>query len=197
MQKKVVNYSTPYGTVELQIPLHLFKPGIICSGGADSSLLLYLLLENGIIPTVVFMLDANSSMPALKNVVAWMENNFKVKLNVVPWTRRLDTGHDLTAETVEIGRQFQYLYTGVTAIAPSIDALQPWRPDPALMKRNVWRNQIMPFASFDKRIIAHLYSALNLEALFEITYSCATNLISPCGKCYNCLERAWALSAIQ
>lgn len=192
-------YSTPYGTVDFTIPEFL-KPGdvaISASGGADSALLLFLLLSNNVIPTVVFMNNANSQYEALVNIISWMNRRFNVDLKLLRWDRTLDTGNHLSPEIILISNKFKYLYTGVTKNA-DVDfgpaAVRPNRPKAS----KVWRNRMhMPFIALDKRVVVWLYKELGIIDLFDITYSCATNLKSPCGICYNCKEREWAKTEVK
>lgn len=189
----IKTYNTRFGNVVLTIPEDMQCATAIASGGIDSTLLLYLLLENGVIPEVIFMKNANSKLEALYDCVEWLNKKFFVSLDVKLHERTTE-GHYLRPEIQSIASSVQYLYTGVTAL-PEIDigGLPPNRPK---LNKTVNGNTIMPFVMLDKRAVVQLYKDLALEELFSKTYSCAVRTDEPCGTCFQCYEKDWALKEV-
>ena len=52
-----------------------------------------------------------------------------------------------------------------------------------------------PFATVNKKFIAHQYRILGLRNLSTLTTSCAADKIGPCKECWWCEERKWAFNS--
>lgn len=157
-------------------------------------------MSHDVIPTCIFIYNKKIlPVKAVAAITPWFENRFNVKLNYIRWERTLDTGHDLVPETRVIARQFKYLYTGVTQNVP-VDfpppAAKPDRP-PADSPKIAARGIHMPLLGVDKRAVMYLYRKFELMDLFELTNSCTKVCDVPCGECYHCQERNWALKVTE
>lgn len=190
-----VIYPTPYRNVILQI--HEGMTGIAYSGGADSVLLLYLLLENGLVPTKIYMTyrrDLKNS--SIDNTLTWLENRFGVELKSKCHEFVLENNL-LRKDIWDTMEECDWLYTGVTQNPMNWDykGRSPMRPLTAM--DNKYRSYSTPFVTFDKRATIFLYEALSINELLALSHSCPHHDSKPpCGECFHCSERKWALDAV-
>jgi hypothetical protein len=196
--------------------------GIWMSGGADSSMLAYLLakkikdenLNIKIQPLSVRRGRPNNPIYA-GNVIDWIEEELNVKMNdhIVyyppiddEYQREIKEFWDRDDQNFR-DNLFQILYSGITRNPPSNDNTisknkERSRDDDAdrpLKTENGVRFYINPFFDIDKKQLAELYKQYNItDTLFPLTYSCEgsaelTNTHTQhCEKCWWCEERYWA-----
>jgi 7-cyano-7-deazaguanine synthase in queuosine biosynthesis len=197
------------GLIELDI--HDCPIGVSLSGGADSSILLYLLMKHTTAPIHVI----SCSNQAKRNL------NPRHAFNVIEKCIQLTGNNNIKHHTyfVEVKNRATYLagltefidnktvemmYTGFTANPPlevtdkfllplptetgprrdPIKTRSPY-PDPG------WYT---PFTNLDKKDIFELYKREDvLGSLYPVTYSCENPSMNPhhCGECWWCEERKW------
>lgn len=190
-----VIYPTPFRNVI--IPLHDGVTGIAYSGGADSVILLYLLLADGLTPDKIFATFRRGLKNAsIDNTLMWLEHRFSVDLRSRVHEFVLENNL-LRKDIYTTMEQSDWLYTGVTQNPQNWDytGRSPARPLTAM--DNKYRGYATPFATFDKRATVFLYEALGIMELFELTHSCPyPDTQPPCGTCFHCSERKWALDAV-
>lgn len=190
-----VIYQTPYRNVVL--PLHEGDVGISYSGGADSVILLYLLLVDGVVPNKIYCTYRKGFKNAsIDNTLTWLENRFAVELKSRVHEFVLDN-NQLRPDIYATMQQTEWLYTGVTQNPMNWDykGRSPARPLTAM--DNKYRQYATPFVTFDKRVTVFLYEALGLKDLFDLSHSCPLPDINPpCGQCFHCSERKWALEEV-
>lgn len=205
------------GLVPLE--LHTGNVGISISGGADSSLLLYLLMKHTDPETKIHaiscadprMLNVNPrhafnvlercmELTGNRNVLFY---TYFVKIkNSKTWVTGID--HYIDNKIVDV------VYTGATSNPPTDMTDVPWLVNPP-SETAVCRNPkdirplysrndkiYTPFTNIHKRQIAQLYREHNLmESLFPLTHSCEhPKFLHPtqCGECWWCLEREWGFN---
>jgi 7-cyano-7-deazaguanine synthase in queuosine biosynthesis len=187
--------------------------GINCSGGADSSLLLYILASYHKEPIHVFTFSDSikgySNIDILLNVIDFIKQKTG-HLEIYHYIH-CGTGQNLDKLAV-LPRKFlrdnsvSVIYDGLTCNPPAKvmeSANTPENRDPTIIK-NLWDddgNVYMPFRNSDKSVIKELYDELMLtDTLFSLTRSC--ELETPvkvsyhCGKCWWCRERMWAFNKL-
>lgn len=187
--------------------------GISCSGGTDSSLLLYILMANVTQPLHIFTLSNNLKGRSNAIVVP------KVIEKCIQLTGNIDIIHhsyyaeDQTESTLfEIQREFlknniiNCLFWAVTANPPSdvnFDSNNIEDRDPRITKDEITFNGYLrqPFVNKDKKTIAQIYKDLNLmDTLFPITRSCEElgklEYYDHCGQCWWCKERSWGFGRV-
>jgi 7-cyano-7-deazaguanine synthase in queuosine biosynthesis len=189
--------------------------GISCSGGTDSSLLLYILMSNTTDPIHIFTLSNNKKGRANAVVVP------KVIERCIQLTGNINLVHhsyyaeDQTENTL-FDTQRIYLkdqtigcvFFGITANPPS-DVIftavgsEDSNRDPLLIKKEIDHNGFLrrPFVNKDKRVIADIYQELNLmDTLFPVTRSCEQigklEYYNHCGNCWWCEERQWGFGRV-
>ena len=200
--------------------------GISCSGGADSTILLYHLMKNKTDNKIYIFSTGNHEKKRL---------NISVSATVVEkciqLTRNSNVEHHITyADEQDENSLFSKLnfyfdnnlvnivYTGVTENPPKSvtdkfieDVTEPEREPDVGKKPTIHFDKFYtPWANINKLKIAEMYSENNLlEDLYPYTRSCEYNHnnlffaniedpgIGHCGKCWWCQERKWAFGKLQ
>jgi 7-cyano-7-deazaguanine synthase in queuosine biosynthesis len=203
-------------SVELEIPDG--DLAVVVSGGADSALLLYLLLKysSGTVhaftcaPNTTGRITAQISSRVIEKCIELTSNN---KVTHYTWYTDYQT-HDLLFEPilkfVNDEKKATALYSGVTANPPA-DVTSNFEvltlPQDAVRNPNIKRptfyptfNSYTPFTNIDKQKIADIYNKFGLiDSLYPVTRSCEKGQELPlmfghCGKCWWCQEREWGFS---
>lgn len=187
--------------------------GISCSGGTDSSLLLYILMNTVQSPVHIFTLSNNKKGRANAVVVS------KVIEKCIQLTGNINIVHhsyyaEDQTESSLFDTQRAYLkdktincvFFGVTANPPAdveFSSLSSEERDPKVVKTEVDYNGFLrrPFVNKDKKTIAQIYKDLNLmDTLFPVTRSCEQSgmleYYGHCGKCWWCEERQWGFNSV-
>lgn len=189
-------YDTPYGIVDF--PIFTENVGISLSGGADSTIVLYILVLNGVIPRVFFIDKTNSKIAAAMACVSFINDKFGTNLEL-EIVNRYVIAHNLRPDIERLSSMVSYLYTGVTQNPPiSFDnTLAPNRPN---IRQVFIGKYVMPFIALDKRASIFLYTYFGVLELLDITFTCTLNSNveppRPCTKCFACRERDWATGEI-
>lgn len=205
-------------TLDLQLPFlqkfanpsvkHLYRKlhglnkeneiGILFSGGADSSLLYFLLLEEHLTTqspykfTPYTILREGSRIHA-RGILNWIHRYYgleEIDLNVVgnntlPNHQQVESGvREILLDKAD------FIYLGIIESRP--EHSQGW-----------WRHKFeetfqrkYPFLNLQKSHIIDLYYKKGLIDLLSITFSCNLNQDLPCNKCNGCLERQWGINEI-
>ena len=202
---KVVDISGVY------INIHDGPIGVSFSGGADSSLLLYILLQHSIGPIHVFTCasefknysSAYTATSVINKCIELTGNN-----NIF---HHIHYVKEQSMDNLFYQNQFDnitVLYTGITSNPPL--EIQHTFTEPSLENKDrspleqrplYTRNTTvyMPFTNADKQTIAKMYTELGiLDSIFPLTRSCENvNLIhGHCGTCWWCQERNWGFGQL-
>ena len=196
--------------------------GIWMSGGADSSMLAYLLakqirdfdLNIKIQPLSVRRGRPNNPIYA-GNVIDFIEEDLQIKMNdhIIYYPdindehqREIKEFWDRDDENFREGL-FQILYSGITCNPPKDDDTIPLNKersrdedaDRPIVSKNGIRYYINPFFHINKKGLAKLYKEHGvLDTLFPKTFSCEGSVeetkthTQHCKRCWWCQERYWA-----
>ena len=196
--------------------------GMWMSGGADSSLLAWMLckkirdehLDIAFQPLSVRRGRPNNPIYA-GNVVDFIEDDLGIKMkeHVVyypdkedEYQREIKEFRERDVENFN-NRFIDIMYSGITSNPPEDDDSIPsnkerTRDESADKPIESWGGfayYINPFFQINKKGVAKLYDQFGLtRRLFPLTYSCegpadrTTTHTQHCGKCWWCLERIWA-----
>jgi 7-cyano-7-deazaguanine synthase in queuosine biosynthesis len=189
--------------------------GISCSGGTDSSLLLYILMSNCIDPIHIFTLSNNLKgrsnavvVPRVIEKCIQLTGN----INIIhhSWYSNLQTEEtlfDFQRKFILDGKINSVFYA-VTANPPKEEKFAAGSGESILRNSEVIRDEILfdgycytPFTNKNKKTIARIYQDLNLmESLFPVTRSCEhvgqLEYYGHCGKCWWCEERLWGFGRV-
>lgn len=195
------------------LPLLIFPGpiGISVSGGADSAILLYILMKYAVDPIHIFtasLSSKNNTSPRYAfNVIEQcikLTGNSNIFHHVhfiesMDHRGNLFNGHNYFLKN----KLISIVYTAET-LMPPLDEFQKFKNQdyfiykqrtPLKKKPVIDGNFYCPFRHIDKRQIMSLYLHYNLlETLFPVTRSCEDIILTEghCGECLWCEERFWA-----
>ena len=196
----------------VDIDIHDGPIGIEMSGGADSSLLFYILLKHATGPIHSIHLCAKYHQPALikkvTEVIGFciddLQSDKKVMLHTAFIYRTLPPiGFFYGKEFVNNGT-VNITYTGMTALPTpeeqsTFNVKGPdtiYRDRESGQQKDVYSNGTYnPFINIDKKKIKEMYDELKLTyTLFPVTRSCDNPewTEGSCCECWWCEERKWA-----
>jgi len=184
--------------MKIEIPHDAKKIGVLCSGGVDSTLLLYLLVKQNFenIMVFTFFQKRDKKYKILENIVNTINEKFSIHCLNNNFFIRIGVQNIIDV----IG--CDYVYTGCNKViwdenefVPTIhipNDTPPVRGDPLNEKH------LRPFINMDKIEIVKLYIEHNIIDLLQSTRSCGypNGYVNPCGGCYFCTERKWALTKL-
>lgn len=197
----------------ISIQLHNGPVGISFSGGADSSLLVYLAMTQLSVPIHLItttVIDRQNSHEKTAKAVANKLIEITGRTDIHYHYNRqqdtstgIDTLFDLCKKLLYKDRVVNSILTGITA-NPPIQVLKKFNNTAvvdlgrrAAITRSVkrgagWYN---PLTNLNKQDICRLYNDHGiLDTVFPLTKSCSTDYNEPpCGKCWFCEEREWGL----
>jgi len=207
-----------------QIPIGIYKDGPIgigISGGADSAVLLYILMSNTTQPIHIYNMWSSSRKYSFsKSVDGVIETcskltgnlNYTVHKSQVEPKENIEFYFDMLTTALD-NNEVDIMYMGVTTFPPKEVYLtfeqqqQDWhnefRSDEVehplfgltIEALRLDTRTYVPLRNHNKKDIARLYRVLDLEqSLLPVTRSCENDghPDSHCGKCWWCQERIWA-----
>jgi 7-cyano-7-deazaguanine synthase in queuosine biosynthesis len=193
------------------VHIHNGPIGISCSGGADSALLLYILMQNNVQPIHIFtctskLKNYGSALTSVNVINKCIEltNNNKI-------FHHIHYVDEQTEENLFYENQFRdinVLYTAITENPPEevtdrfMNRISEVERNPEKLKPlyRVDNKVYTPFANINKKEIYNIYKELNLiDSLYPITRSCEsfTRTQGHCGQCWWCEERMWAFERLE
>lgn len=181
------------------IPENTEKINILFSGGADSTILLYLLCKekqekNLDIPIVCHVMLVKPKH--IDEIISYISEKFSEKIDVVFWKNKMFIR--MLVDSI------QKIYGGVVFSGCNKVLTEEFTPTfyipndtPPVRGPALNEKHIRPFIDIDKSEIVRIYIDNNEMGLFNKTISCGAygeQNGSRCGgNCYFCLERDWAL----
>ena len=189
--------------------------GISCSGGVDSSLLLYILMANCTDTIHIFTLSndrkgrANAVIvPKVIERCIQLTGNLNVMQHSYYAADQIEnTLFDVPREYLK-NKTISCIFFAITANPPTdvvftAQGSEQSNRDPSTIKKEIEHNGFLyqPFVNKDKKTIADIYKQLNLmETLFPVTRSCEQigklEYYDHCGKCWWCEERQWGFGRV-
>lgn len=194
--------------------------GVLVSGGADSAILLYHLLQNTDSTLHIFSIaNADKMFTTAKTCIevigkcAELTNNFNFIQHTRYVTLQDKTNLFETAHSYIQNGTINYLYTGVTKNPPdevvatfNIVTTENNERNPNFIRPTKVGTSYYPWTNIDKKDIHALYAKYNLlETLFPLTRSCEWRYpmgkvkdpgTGHCGECWWCKERAWGFGKL-
>jgi len=173
--------------------------GIMLSGGLDSAVLLYLIINQQ--PSVKlqpFTIDKTDGSSLYVNKII---DHFNKKFNTsIPYTIYVGdpTAHhrlQSTTAVIDIFNNYSvdYLFNGINQNPLELNDL------PGAPKRDKESKDariIFPFVNLLKTDILKIMFKEKQDDLIHITHSCTEQKIGRCDVCWQCTERAWAFSQL-
>jgi len=186
--------------------------GIRCSGGADSTILLYNLAKYSENTIYCYVLSTKEweykEFPIAQKIVNKISeltgNNNLIIKELKSDKKDLDTLMKLTNDAAAQDK-VNVLYSGITKRPPITEEKTFATPfNEKSIFRNVdisvptmYNNTYMPIANHNKQDVYNMYVEANvLDELFPLTFSCVDSIDEHCGKCWWCEERKWAFGRL-
>ena len=213
-------YENRFGSVNIlkDKKLNNKTVAISMSGGADSTLLCYMLantiqehkLNIQIQPYNGFDISVPGDSAGLPKIIKYIQNKFpNVKLNwpisCVYDTQEQDTKNTYIRFLIETLSIYNVVHEIIQAVClgPPKEIQKSFLGDQYLRRPGyqLWEEvsqpkNYAPFVGIDKRFIIQCYVDLGIEDLLEITSSC-TRAKGNCGECWWCQERKWAIDEVK
>ena len=183
--------------------------GCVCSGGADSSILLYQLTKTiRKIKVFTFVLQNNRPYNVIKstNVINFCKNDNNCNIeHVVTDIPNSFSVKEFILENMSLFNSIELLFTGHTENPPTNEIEPSTEPN-----RNVGVHKeilepignfqaVHPFYNINKKHIVKKYKDYGVyETLWPLTWSCegsekeTKHFTVPCNNCWWCKERAWS-----
>lgn len=173
--------------------------GIMLSGGLDSAVLLYLIINQQ--PSVKlqpFTIDKTDGSSLYVNKII---DHFNKKFNTsIPYTIYVGdpTAHhrlQSTTAVIDIFNNYSvdYLFNGINQNPLELNDLPG---APVRDTKSTDPRIIFPFVDLYKHNILEFMYAHNQEDLADITHSCTEQSVGRCHNCWQCTERAWAFKQL-
>ena len=186
--------------------------GLRCSGGADSTLLLYHLAKHSSNTIYCYVLATEEwqykEYPMAKQVVDKVTeltgNSNIIVRELRSAAKDLDKLMTLT-NNAATDDNINMLYSGITKRPPQEDESSfstafnensTFRHTDTVVP-TLYETTYMPLANHNKRDVYEAYvSAGILDQLFPLTFSCVDAIDEHCGNCWWCEERTWAFGRL-
>jgi hypothetical protein len=191
--------------IYIELPRHKKRIGVMLSGGADSAALLWLLClerkftgtDHELIPFTVPRTDGAwiYAGPIVRWIREYHECDLPDPIRVGdPSLHHSEQGRSGEREA-RLKHGIEHIYYGSQQPPDTrlieLPGIYPNRPN-----RVELPGTTCPFALCDKRHTLAVYEMYKIWPLIELTHSCTAQVDGRCGKCYNCVERDWALKAL-
>lgn len=186
--------------------------GIRCSGGADSTILLYHLAKYSNNKIYCYVLSTKE----------WQYKEFLIAEKIVNKISELTGNNNLIIKELKSDKKdletlvnftnkaalhdnVNILYSGITKRPPYEEEkmfVTLFNENSTFRNTDItvptlYGNTYMPIANHNKRDVYNMYIEANvLDELFPLTFSCVDSIDKHCGKCWWCEERKWAFGKI-
>ena len=165
--------------------------GVFVSGGFDSALLLYMLYTYKTTNQItVFVIDRpNDSVKHSTRVIDYIDNQFGIKSDVkyVGTSKVHHSLHVRTGILDALKFPIDAVVLGTTANPAQLEK-GPERP---VSKDS---RIVQPFITVTKDVLVDTAKKLNALELLNVSWSCEHPGLTPCGVCWHCKEKQWAIS---
>jgi hypothetical protein len=175
------------------------KIGVLVSGGIDSALLYYLLLDikqqtnSPIEITPIVIHRKEGSKHFARPIVERINQIFDI------YKKPKQLGNTMLPEPQQVASavmhafsllQLETVYVGVISNRP--EHLIGFDPIPIVEHPSVQT----PFKNLEKSHVVDIYYQLGIEHILPFTHSCDQHETVACGSCNGCRERAWGFNQI-
>ena len=173
------------------------KQALLYSGGVESTLLYYILLQNATETECLdlFIVDRyNNPVGRAMTLYNMLRKDFVDELSTCQHLNvpdELNNTERMMYAIKELSKFYDTIHWGINAYPPNI------RPKKDIFKRlqhklEVYPQLRLPYIEHTKDWVIEQYCKYNIEWILPYTHSCGEPVEEPCGECFNCRERAWA-----
>jgi 7-cyano-7-deazaguanine synthase in queuosine biosynthesis len=174
--------------------------GIMLSGGLDSAILLYLLInQEPLIKIQPFTIDkTDGASRYAESLIDHFNKKFSLSISKTIYVGNPKAHHrsQSTTAVIDIFNNYpvDHLFIGINQNPPELNHL-PGAPNRDKGSKDP--RIIFPFVDFLKTDILKIMVEHGQEDLMYITHSCTEQSIGRCNQCWQCTERAWSFSSIE
>lgn len=183
--------------MKVYIPDDYENINVLLSGGADSTLLTYLVLKQYNLPVICHIMNNDDEI--FNRLLVPINQYFQTKFGDRYKVSRIRQQGMFIRDAVQ---RILSVYPGVvlTGCNKVVTHFTPtvYIPGDTPPVRGPAFNEyhLRPFIDIDKVEILRIYVQENILDLFKLTRSCGLSGLDKCGGCYFCMERDWALSTL-
>ena len=193
MSKYVLNNKK---VVEIYLDPKWKKIGIFTSGGFDSSLLLYLFLEerklqNLKIEFECFIVPKQGADKYAKRIIEKFESEYGKLSRIDNLDNKNVEGIIEPIKEMMDKSGYDQIFTGINSNPPPELCVLEGRY-PVRTTVDSYKHLRLPFIRLYKNEIVELAYLTGFDKYIALTYSCTENDEQPCQKCFACQERKWA-----
>lgn len=187
----------------INVDLYVNYPrlAVLYSGGADSTLLYYLvaanLLKHGQYKTLDLLIVDRYNKPIEKAIKLY--NRVKEQLGDTISTLKIINVPESTPNNLQVLQvvnqeqdNYDCILWGVNQYPDDV-SIRPRSEFTVNFSKYADHPKLkLPFTNYKKTDIIDTFIKLGLEHILNNTHSCGNPGLVPCGECFNCRERAWA-----
>lgn len=181
------------------------KIAVLYSGGADSTLLYYLVIKSIIDhcsdKTLDLLIVDRHNNPIDKAKILYQKVKTHINDNIsnlkIIAVSNDTPGHLQVLKTVEqVQDDYDVILWGVNQY-PDDASIRPKKDYTVTFSKYINHTKLqLPFADLKKVDIIKMFLELGLEDILNNTHSCGNPGNMPCGECFNCRERIWAYNQL-
>lgn len=181
-----------------------FHYGIMLSGGLDSAVLLYLMLEDfkqkelpvRIQPFTIPKADgATLYIGPILNFMA-KRFNFDLPMTILVGDPMSAYNMQSTTAVIDVRRAHTYIKQTFFATNQNPPNVELPGVAPKRIKESKDADLAFPFLKLHKAHIVDLAEQFGLQELYDITHSCTQLRNERCNECWQCNERKWAFTEL-
>lgn len=188
--------------INIDLNMYSNRMAVLYSGGADSTLLYYLvissIMQNYSEKSLDLIIVDRYNNPVdrattLYNNIRSTIRDSVTRLRLIPLSDSVP-GHQQVLQAVDkIKEDYDAILWGINQY-PDDTTIRPKNSSYQIDFENFKAPDKLhlPFAKFKKTDIIETYVKLGITDILYNTHSCGEPVTVPCGKCFNCRERIWA-----
>jgi len=180
--------------------------GIMLSGGLDSAVLLFLILEDAKLKNIELslqpfsMIKHDQSYKYVKGIIDYYNDRFQLEIpkTILVGNPELHHSEQSTFATREVFQKhpnINFLFNAVNQNPPG-DWGDPSWEFPNRVKQSPHPKIIMPFVDLYKTHIVDLIFQYDIEYITKLTHTCTELTAGRCMECFQCNERHWAFTEL-
>lgn len=178
------------------------KKSLLFSGGVESTLLYYELLNKSSDNTIIdlFIIDRiNNPIEKALSIYNLLKETFNDEIStcqILDVPDSLSNTQRMMWSVDKLSTSYDEIYWGINAY---YDHIKPTQHVFKNVDKKIERYPQLrfPYLEYTKDKIIEKYIKYDITWILEHTHSCGSPINEPCGKCFNCREREYAYQHIE
>jgi 7-cyano-7-deazaguanine synthase in queuosine biosynthesis len=189
-------------------PLNNNKIALLFSGGVESVLIYYLVLQQEGIEDKIFNLylidKYDNPLQEVEKLYLFLKNNFNdnlTRLKILKYKNDTLEQNKIGLTLNNLNAEYDVMLYGINKYPDDI-SIRPVHKYNTFNEESIdnlylkYPNIVLPFIDYTKDKIIKMYYDYKIENLLPLTLSCG-NKNRVCGECFNCKERKWAYDKLK